>query len=383
MKEDSEKRATDTERMVTEVVGPTEIAEIVARWTKIPVDKLRSSESAKLLKLEERLAKRVIGQERAVKALSEAIVRSRAGLAPSHRPTGSFLMLGPTGVGKTELAKALASDLFDDENAIVRIDMSEYMEKHSVSRLIGAPPGYVGHEEGGQLTEKVRRFPFSVVLFDEIEKAHPDVFNVLLQVLDDGRLTDSLGRVVDFKNTIIIMTSNIGAPALLEAAEAELETSNDRESKRIRIEAHDQVMQELRSKFRPEFLNRLDEIIIFDPLRKPQLLEIVRLQLKEVVHSLEADRDIVVMASNDVLEKVVEEAYDPRYGARPLRRYIERNLATELAKRIVAGSIPDHSDVQLVTAAEAQRQQPSNLVTNVPISDGAFVLSISPRKANL
>jgi ATP-dependent Clp protease ATP-binding subunit ClpA len=221
------------------------------------------------------------------------------------------------------------------------------------------------------------------VLFDEIEKAHPDVFNVLLQVLDDGRLTDSLGRVVDFKNTIIIMTSNIGAGALLEAAEAEMDVSNDRESKRIRVEAHDQVMQELRSKFRPEFLNRLDEIIIFDPLRKPQLLEIVRLQLKEVVAGLEADRDIVVLASNDVLEKVVEEAYDPRYGARPLRRYIERSLATELAKRIVAGSVPDHSDVQILTAAESQRQKPSNIVTTVPISDGAFVLHISPRKANL
>jgi len=383
MKEDMEKKATATDRMITEVVGPTEIAEIVSRWTKIPVDKLRSSESAKLLKLEERLAKRVIGQDRAVRAVAEAIIRSRAGMAPPHRPTGSFLMLGPTGVGKTELAKALASELLDDENAIVRIDMSEYMEKHSTSRLIGAPPGYVGHDEGGQLTEAVRRKPFSVVLFDEIEKAHPDVFNVLLQVLDDGRLTDSLGQLVDFKNCIIILTSNVGAGALLEAAEAELSTNNEQASKRIRVEAHEQVMQELRMKFRPEFLNRLDEIIIFDPLRKPQLLEIVRLQLSEVVASLEADRDIVVRASQNALERVVDEAYDPRYGARPLRRYIERHLGTELAKRIVGGAVPDHSDVMILTIGEAQSSKPGSLTTSVPISDGAFMLQITPRKANL
>lgn len=382
-KEDMEHRAQEQDRMVTEVVGPTEIAEIVSRWTKIPVDKLRSSESAKLLKLEERLCKRVIGQERAVKSVAEAIVRSRAGMAPPHRPTGSFLMLGPTGVGKTELAKALAADLLDDESAIVRIDMSEYMEKHSTSRLIGAPPGYVGHDEGGQLTEAVRRKPFSVVLFDEIEKAHPDVFNVLLQVLDDGRLTDSLGQTIDFKNCIIILTSNIGAGHLLDAAEAEMQSNSEQASKRIRFEAHEQVMQELRAKFRPEFLNRLDEIIIFDPLRKPQLLEIVRLQLGEVVASLEADRDVVVRATTAALEKVVEEAYDPRYGARPLRRYIERHLATELAKRIVAGTIPDHSDVQILTAPEAQAAKPSKLTTTVTISEGAYVLYISPRRASL
>jgi len=222
-----------------------------------------------------------------------------------------------------------------------------------------------------------------VVLFDEIEKAHPDVFNVLLQVLDDGRLTDSLGQLVNFKNCIIILTSNVGGGALLEAAEAELESTSENSSKRIRIEAHEQVMQELRAKFRPEFLNRLDEIIIFDPLRKPQLLEIVRLQLKEVVASLEADRDIVVIASHEVLESVVEEAYDPRYGARPLRRFIERNLATELAKRIVGGMIPDHSDVTIMSAKESQKEKVSKVVTTVPISDGAFVLNIAPRRASL
>jgi ATP-dependent Clp protease ATP-binding subunit ClpB len=377
--EDAQRRANESaadERLISEIVSPAQIAEIVSRWTQIPVDKLKTSESAKLLHLEERLSKRVVGQERAVKAIAEAIIRTRAGMAPPNRPTGSFLFLGPTGVGKTELAKALAGDLLDDESAIVRIDMSEYMEKHSVSRLVGAPPGYVGHEEGGQLTEAVRRHPFSVVLFDEIEKAAPDVFNVLLQVLDDGRLTDSLGRTVDFKNTVIIMTSNVGSGFLLDAAESEV--SNPANGKRIRLEAHALVMQELRSKFRPEFLNRLDEIIVFDPLKKPQLLEIVRLQLVAVMAQLAADREIYVTASEAVLNAVVDEAYDPRYGARPLRRFIERSLATELAKRIVGGAIPDKSDV-LICSAHDVPPPPGAKETVVPISDGKFVLRIKPR----
>ncbi|KAH9253658.1 ATP-dependent chaperone ClpB [Batrachochytrium salamandrivorans] len=377
--EDIKAKQTDTDRLVTEVVGPTEIAEIVSRWTKIPVDKLRSAESAKLLKLEDRLRTKVIGQDGAVKSIAEAIIRSRAGMAPPNRPTGSFLLLGPSGVGKTQLAKAIAGDLLDDESSIVRIDMSEYMEKHSVSRLIGAPPGYVGHEEGGQLTEAVRRHPFSVVLFDEVEKAHNDVFNVLLQMLDDGRLTDSLGRVVDFKNCIIILTSNIGSHILLDAAERELEEDdNGPNTKRIRLEAKESVMQELRSRFRPEFLNRLDEIIIFDALKKPQLLQIVRLQLREVVTQLEHDRDIHVEASDATLAMVVEEAYDPRYGARPLRRYIERNLATELAKRIVSGLVPDHSDVFIATKLEINNKPYSG--TSIPIgADDSLVLCIKPR----
>jgi len=313
----------------------------------------------------------VVGQEKAVSVIAEAILRTRAGLAPPNRPIGSFLFLGPTGTGKTETAKALAEDLLDDENAIVRIDMSEYMEKHSVSRLIGAPPGYVGHEQGGQLTEAVRRHPFSVVLFDEIEKAHSDVFNVLLQVLDDGRLTDSLGRTIDFKNTLIIMTSNIGASYLLEAAEVE---AREPANKRARFEAEEQVMTELRHRFRPELLNRIDEIVIFAPLGLRELANIVRLQLEDVVKNLRADRNIYVTATDQVLQKVVKEAYDPRYGARPLRRYIERQLGTELARRIIGGQIPDYSDVRIFLVSETAATK-----NDVKIAGDSMLLRISPR----
>jgi len=372
-REDAAKRANPSDdRVLTEVVGPAEVAEVVAKWTHIPVDKLKASESGKLLLLKERLERRVIGQDKAVSAIADAILRSRAGLAPPNRPTGSFLFLGPTGTGKTETAKALAEDLLDDENAIVRIDMSEYMEKHSVSRLIGAPPGYVGHEQGGMLTEAVRRHPFTVVLFDEIEKAHDDIFNVLLQVLDDGRLTDSLGRTVDFKNTIIIMTSNVGATYLLEAAEVE---AREPANKRARIEAQEQCMHDLRARFRPELLNRIDEIVIFAPLGVNELTGIVKLQLEDVVKNLRADRNIYVTASDAVLHKVVKESYDPRYGARPLRRYIERQLGTELARRIVGGQVPDYSDVRILTVAEAVPAGRSD----VRIAKDQMVLRITAR----
>ena len=322
-----ENRVNDTElTLVREKVSDEEISRIISRWTGIPVAKLTESERHKTLHLDEELHRRVIGQEEGVTKVTEAIIRSKAGIKDPSKPIGSFLFLGPTGVGKTELAKSLAASLFDDENNMVRIDMSEYMEKYSVSRLIGAPPGYVGYEEGGQLTEAVRRKPYSVVLFDEIEKAHPDVFNVLLQVLDDGRITDSQGRTVDFKNTILIMTSNIGAHYLLEGIQ---------EDGTIAETAEEMVMQELRGHFRPEFLNRLDEVILFKPLTKEHIGGIIKLIIEDLNKRL-TDKELSIELSKEAEDFIIEQAYDPVYGARPLKRYVQKHVETLAAKLILA-----------------------------------------------
>ncbi len=325
-----EKQVKESDRsLVHEAVTDDEIARIISRWTGIPVTKLTEGERTKLLGLEDELHKRVIGQDEGVRLVTDAILRSKAGIKDPTKPIGSFLFLGPTGVGKTELAKTLAATLFDDEQNMVRIDMSEYMEKYSVSRLIGAPPGYVGYEEGGQLTEAVRRKPYSVVLFDEIEKAHPDVFNVLLQVLDDGRITDSQGRTVDFKNTILIMTSNIGSPYLLDGID---------EKGEIKPEAQEQVMNDLRGHFRPEFLNRLDEIIMFKPLTKENIGGIVDLMVKELDHRL-ADQELSLELTDAARTQVIENGYDPIYGARPLKRYLQNYVETLAAKKILSGDV--------------------------------------------
>ncbi len=327
---EAEERAKASEQsMVHERVTEEEIAKIVSRWTGIPVVKLTESERNKTLHLADALHERVVGQEEGVTKVTEAILRSKAGIKDPGKPIGSFLFLGPTGVGKTELAKSLAQNLFDNEQSIVRIDMSEYMEKHSVSRLIGAPPGYVGYEEGGQLTEAVRRKPYSVVLFDEIEKAHPDVFNVFLQILDDGRVTDSKGRTVDFKNTILIMTSNLGAEYLLEGIN---------EEGNIQPEAEEMVMERLRASFKPEFLNRLDEVIMFKPLTRENIRGIIDLLVEELNRRL-AGRELSVELTEAAKQKVVENAYEPAYGARPLRRYIQKNVETLLAKKILSDEI--------------------------------------------
>ena len=315
--------------LVHESVTEDEIARIISRWTGIPVAKLTESERNKTLHLDEELHKRVVGQDEAVTKVSEAIIRSKAGIKDPSKPIGSFLFLGPTGVGKTELAKTLAASLFDDESNMVRLDMSEYMEKYSVSRLIGAPPGYVGYDEGGQLTEAVRRKPYSVVLFDEVEKAHPDVFNVLLQVLDDGRITDSQGRTVDFKNTIIIMTSNLGSAHLLEGID---------ENGDINPQCEEQVMEELRRNFRPEFLNRLDEIIMFKPLTKDNIGHIIRLLMDELNSRL-ADREISVELTPEAETFIVDNGYDPIYGARPLKRFLQKHVETLAAKLILADKV--------------------------------------------
>lgn len=330
--EEEEKHTQEKEQrnsLLRDKVTEEEIARIVERWTGIPVSRLMEGEREKLLHLEDILHERVIGQNEAVTKVTEAIIRSRAGIQDPNRPIGSFLFLGPTGVGKTELAKALAECLFDDEHNIVRIDMTEYMEKFSVSRLIGAPPGYVGYEEGGQLTEAVRRKPYSVLLFDEIEKAHPDVFNILLQVLDDGRITDSQGRTVDFKNTIIILTSNLGSSALLDGIEPD---------GAISAAAKAEVSDLLRRSFRPEFLNRLDEIVFYKPLTKDDIRKIVDLQIKDLNRRL-SDRQISCEVTNAAKDFIVENGYDPVYGARPLKRFIQKHVETLIARRMISDDL--------------------------------------------
>ncbi|GIL82494.1 hypothetical protein Vretimale_11933 [Volvox reticuliferus] len=340
--------AQPTDAMLSEEVGPEEIAGVVARWTGIPVSRLRQSECEKLLELRAQLQRRVVGQDAAVSAVADAVLRSRAGLAARNRGS-SFLFLGPTGVGKTELAKALAELLFDDERMMIRIDMGEYMERHSVSRLIGAPPGYVGHEEGGQLTEAVRRRPYSVVLFDEVEKAHSEVFNVLLSILDDGRVTDSKGRTVNFANTVIILTSNLGSEALLQAAVKNAH-HNAAAGRDVFREARQTVMSEVRRFFRPEFLNRLDDIVMFEPLQQSQLVGIAALLGKELGSRL-APRNIGLSFTDDALSYAVRQAYDPMYGARPLRRWMEHVVITELSRMLMAGKVRDNSDVLVDVAA--------------------------------
>ncbi len=339
---EAKKEANEANRLLHEVVEEDEIARIVSRWTGIPVAKLTESERKKTLQLGEELHKRVIGQDDAVTRVTEAILRSRAGIKDPTKPIGSFIFLGPTGVGKTELAKALAEALFDNEQNIVRIDMSEYMEKFSVSRLLGAPPGYVGYEEGGQLTEAVRRKPYSVVLFDEIEKAHPDVFNVLLQILDDGRVTDSQGRLIDFKNTILIMTSNLGAQHLLEG----IDTCGE-----ISAECEQDVMDELKGAFRPEFLNRLDEIILFKPLTRDNISAIMQLQIKSLNKRL-SDREITVELSPEAEDYIAEHAYDPLYGARPLKRYLQKHVETLSARLILGDEVTEGSIIRIIVRNE-------------------------------
>ena len=342
--EEEEQKVKERElSLVHESVTDEEIAEIVSRWTGIPVSKLNESERNKTLHLDEELHKRVIGQDEGVTKVSEAIIRSKAGIKDPKKPIGSFLFLGPTGVGKTELAKALAESLFDDESNMVRIDMSEYMEKYSVSRLIGAPPGYVGYDEGGQLTEAVRRKPYSVVLFDEVEKAHPDVFNVLLQVLDDGRITDSQGRTVDFKNTILIMTSNIGSAYLLDGID---------ENGEIEEQSEELVMNQLRGHFRPEFLNRLDEIIMFKPLTKKDVTKIIDLLVKDVNKRL-VEREVEIELTEAAKAYVVEEGYEPMYGARPLKRYLQKHVETLAAKMILGGNV-GRCDVILIDVVDGK-----------------------------
>jgi len=331
--EDASGQSTKSNKMLREEVGPNEIAEVVAKWTGIPVQKMLEAESEKLLHMEDKLRQRVVGQDPALEAVSDAIRRARAEISDPNRPIGSFIFLGPTGVGKTETVKALAEFLFDTEEAVIRIDMSEYMEKHSVSRLVGAPPGYVGYEEGGQLTEQVRRRPYSVVLLDEVEKAHPDVFNILLQVLDDGRLTDGQGKVVDFKNTVLIMTSNIAAQSIAD------EKLNEKEKQ-------DHIQKALRERFRPEFLNRIDEIITYKSLGKQQLGKIVDIQLQALLGRLKSKK-IEIEFSQKAKEFLGEKGFDPIYGARPLKRVIQTELLNPISKMIIKGQLTQGSHLKV------------------------------------
>jgi ATP-dependent Clp protease ATP-binding subunit ClpB len=335
-----EAKVGEGQGVLEEAVDESHIAQVVSRWTGIPVDKMLQGEREKLINMELALGKRVVGQREALEAVSAAVRRARAGLQDPARPIGSFLFLGPTGVGKTELTKALAGFLFDDDQAIVRLDMSEYMEKHSVSRLIGAPPGYVGYEEGGALTEAVRRRPYQVVLFDEIEKAHPDVFNILLQVLDDGRLTDGQGHVVDFRNTIIILTSNLGAEILVNQGEADSVN-----------QVRDQVMQIVRASFRPEFLNRVDEILLFQRLRRAEIGAIVELQIARLQKLLD-DRHITISLTDEARTWLGDKGYDPAYGARPLKRVIQKYVQDPLADLILAGDVKDGDTVNVTAGPE-------------------------------
>lgn len=360
-----QQRASDDNALISEQVGPEQIAEVVARWTGIPVTKLNQSERQRLLSLGEHLHSRMVGQDEAVEAVANAVLRSRAGLARKNQPTGSFLFLGPTGVGKTELAKALAEELFDDEKNIIRLDMSEYMEQHSVARLIGAPPGYVGHEEGGQLTEKVRRQPYSVVLFDEVEKAHKNIWNALLQVLDDGRLTDGQGKTVDFSNTVIIMTSNIGAHYLLEGI--------NKKNGELQEGVEAKVLAECKQNFRPEFLNRLDDIVVFKPLVPSELQKIVLLQLEQVASRLD-DVDVDLRLHKDASDLILDESYDPHYGARPLKRYLERHIVTTLSRMLLDGRLKKHATVDITTrTVEKGAQGPSPSSTPRKLGKSAAV----------
>jgi ATP-dependent Clp protease ATP-binding subunit ClpB len=355
----TKKQAEIKDPIITEAVTPQDIAEVVAKWTGIPVQKMLESEKQKLLRIEEELHKRVVGQDAAIQAVADAVRRSRAGLSNEKRPIGSFLFMGTTGVGKTELAKALAEFLFNDENMMTRIDMSEYQERHTVSRLVGAPPGYVGYDEGGQLTEAVRRKPYSVILLDEIEKAHPDVFNVLLQVLDDGRLTDNKGRTVDFKNTILIMTSNVGSDIIQSymeqlpevgkpGADPTKEAQNIAKRRQLLDECKKKVMEVLKTTVRPEFLNRIDEIIMFDPLTQNDVREILHIQMKQLQDKL-AEENVSIEFTKAFEDWMVTNGYDPAYGARPIKRLMQRELVNQLAKAILAGTV--HKDSGIVADA--------------------------------
>lgn len=343
LEELNKKMDEDDNSIIKESVTEDEIAEVVSKWTSIPVTKLVETERDKILNMDKLLHKRVVGQDEAVTAVTDAIIRARSGLKSLNRPIGSFIFLGPTGVGKTELAKALTENMFDDEKNLIRIDMSEYMEKHAVSRLVGAPPGYVGYDEGGQLTEAVRRKPYSVILFDEIEKAHPDVFNILLQVLDDGRLTDNKGRTVDFKNTIIIMTSNIGSMDLIEGIE---------DSGNISDESRNSVMDELKSRFKPEFLNRIDDIVMFKPLTKDDIYKIIEKQVSLLQKQLE-DRQITIEIDESAEDLIIDKAYDVLYGARPVKRFIESNVETKLGRELIKGTVTD-KDIVVITNVDGE-----------------------------